>query len=709
MRRSLRRSLLTSPVLLALVAGSLYLTPLPAHGAGVYAEAKPSHQITSGQPRVARAYADALRAYHQGQLPEAIAGFQEALRRDPNCAMAAWGLSRAQRKAGNAAEARKAEDRALTGVDRIDAREKAFVQAWDGVLKAEALPEAGRKTALDGIRNDLDLAIALYPDDPELWLLRGDLAGSPLRATPFYLAALRLDPTHPFGQNWKPAPPPAPEVQPTVTKPVGPVKETPRLFEGLGQLHQAINTGNTQAQAFYDQGLRCFHAYVMPDSVKNSSAACFQYAANQDQNCAMAYWGLSFGRTSAMTPKDAANHALELALKNGNDRERRFCAARVLELGGPTQREAFLDALDGAIAAYPEEVELWIWRGKVWGEYGYSTGTLQGIPYFLAANRMHPEHPAPNHELIHAYEGIERPALGWPYTWGFRRAAPNMPHANHMQAHLAMRLGRWQEAIDGTRLSRRRSLEGYPELSPDHHIDVLVRALAHEGRFTEAEAEPRAYRDGLPWARLLRLKADPAALDEWAARRRAANASDGYYIGALAAFDRGDIGAAVPCIERVLTDYAKNKDANYYRRAEVVGRQQAMSGKTDEGLKLLREAAARAVKDADLHAWGGGSYMLEIWGETALQAHRWDDAEEAFHEALAHEHGSVIGALGMQVVWEQRGDSDMARHYAERAATIWRAADAGSLDRQLARLRHLAGGPTPAVFPTTSPTRAAHR
>ena len=52
----------------------------------------------------------------------------------------------------------------------------------------------------------------------------------------------------------------------------------------------------------------------------------------------------------------------------------------------------------------------------------------------------------------------------------------------------------------------------------------------------------------------------------------------------------------------------------------------------------------------------------------ALRASRWDEAEKAFSEALAHEHGSVIGALGLQVVSEQRGRPEMVKHYAGRAA-----------------------------------------
>jgi hypothetical protein len=429
----------------------------------------------------------------------------------------------------------------------------------------------------------------------------------------------------------------------------------------------------------------------MPGDRPNGAAQCFQYAANLDPECAMAYWGLSFCEPAAMKPVDAANRALELALKHGTEKEKRFAAARVLEVGGPDRREQFLDALDGAIAAYPDEIEFWIWRGRCYGKYVEAVTTSAAMPYQLAALRIHPEHPSPNHELIHLYELLDRPALGWPYTEGFRRSAPNMPHANHMQAHLAMRLGRWQEAIDCTRMSRKKSLEGYPELSAPHHIDVLVRALAHEGRFKEAESEPKAYRAGLPWARLLQTKWDLDTLRTWAEERRGTNTPEGFYIGAVERLDRGDPAGAAPFIPN-LEEQFKKQPANFYRLNEVKGRYLVQTGRVDEGLKLLREAGARAVKDSGLHAWGGGSYMLEQWGVAALHAHRWDEAEEAFHEALAHEHGSIVGALGMQVVWEARNRPEMAAHYAQRAATIWKDADAGALDRQLARLRSLASG-----------------
>src|SRR5205814_658277 len=194
---------------------------------------------------------------------------------------------------------------------------------------------------------------------------------------------------------------------------------------------------------------------------------------------------------------------------------------------------------------------------------------------------------------------------------------------------------------------------------------IMMRALAHEGLFREALAQPVVYRDGLPWARMLRLKADLPALEAWALKRRKEKSADAAYVEALVKLDEGNLDAAVWPIAVVEARYRKSP-GEFYHYAEVKGRYLAQRGKVDEGLKLLREAGAKATQDAALHSWGGGSYMLEVWGETALRAGRLDEAEEAFLEALAHEHGSIVGALGMQVVCERRGQRDLASHYARR-------------------------------------------
>jgi hypothetical protein len=296
----------------------------------------------------------------------------------------------------------------------------------------------------------------------------------------------------------------------------------------------------------------------------------------------------------------AANRGLELAQRNGADREIRFCAARVLELSGQLRRKEFLDALDGAILAYPDDAELWIWRGKTCGQqYGLASGDVEAIPFQLAAHQIAPEHPGPSHELVHLYEAIQRPELGWPYAEAYRRSAPNMPHAQHMMAHLAMRLGRWREAVDCTRASREKSLAGFPELDPSHHVDILIRVLAHEGRFREAEAEPQAYRDGLPWARLLQLKADPADLRTWALAHD--KSPEGKYVNALVTLDDGDMAGCAPLVAELEKQFQTNP-LNFYRYHEVLGRYLIQTGQVVAGLTLLNEGTDASEDDYSEHS-----------------------------------------------------------------------------------------------------------
>ena len=97
------------------------------------------------------------------------------------------------------------------------------------------------------------------------------------------------------------------------------------------------------------------------------------------------------------------------------------------------------------------------------------------------------------------------------------------------------------------------------------------------------------------------------------------------------------------------------------------------------------------------HAWGHGAYYMELWGLAALRADKLAVAEEAFLEALAHDAGSVRGALGMQVVCERQHRTEETLRFAELAQRCWRRADAGRLTRELEALRG---------HPATQATRA---
>ena len=58
---------------------------------------------------------------------------------------------------------------------------------------------------------------------------------------------------------------------------------------------------------------------------------------------------------------------------------------------------------------------------------------------------------------------------------------------------------------------------------------------------------------------------------------------------------------------------------------------------------------------APSHSWGGGAYYMEVWGVGALDAGNAEAAEEAFLESLAHDTGSIKGALGMEALCTRMG------------------------------------------------------
>jgi Tfp pilus assembly protein PilF len=132
---------------------------------------------------------------------EASRSFETATQRDPNCALAWWGLSRALERwgKGNHTQAlQKAHE--LSG--QASHREQLLILARmqekgmaPGVGGAEARKQAATHT--------LDDLLALYDDDQEGWYYRAQLAGGAglfggqVSSVPFYKALLHVNPLHP--------------------------------------------------------------------------------------------------------------------------------------------------------------------------------------------------------------------------------------------------------------------------------------------------------------------------------------------------------------------------------------------------------------------------------------------------------------------------------------------------------------------------------
>ncbi|MGH7495379.1 MAG: hypothetical protein ACREOO_23730 [bacterium] len=134
---------------------------------------------------------------------EAARSFQQALRHDPNLAMAYVGLSRVYSGLENADAAKRFLEKAKALAPGISDREHRRIAIREKQLAAmENLEDIVKHVAY---KKTIDDTLAAHPEDPQLWLLRGNAeeptaAGRGQRGTAasiaFYEQVLRLVPDH---------------------------------------------------------------------------------------------------------------------------------------------------------------------------------------------------------------------------------------------------------------------------------------------------------------------------------------------------------------------------------------------------------------------------------------------------------------------------------------------------------------------------------
>jgi Tfp pilus assembly protein PilF len=478
-----------------------------------------------------------------------------------------------------------------------------------------------------------------------------------------------------------------------------------RLVPGLCVLHYRISTSSPNCQAFFDQGLGYFYSYVWLEAARS-----FETAARHDPGCAMAWWGLN--RALERWGKGDANKALlkaDALRERASHREQQLILARMQErglapgVGGPEARkQAAVQTIDLLLTLYDDDEEAWYYRAMLAGGAGLFGGQASSVPFYKALLRINPLHPGANHELVHYYENCQRPALGWLYSENYIRSSPGIPHPFHMQAHLATRLGRWDKTSDRSShaIELERAYHRDMNVQPrddhqySHHLEVLTLSLIHDGRFREAhaakeEAERCGYHHRMPWFRLALAENDWDGALKIAEDYGKTDKVTASYLAALVYLKQGDIARAAPEVEVLRQAYQERKDDSQlkFRLWETQGLLMCRTGGAPAGLKLLARAVDLTKNDYGHHAWGNGAYYMEEWGAAALQAGQADVAEEAFLEALAHDPGSVRGALGAQLLCERQGRREEAARFAELARRSWCRAEPASLRAEVAFLR----------------------
>lgn len=320
---------------------------------------------------------------------------------------------------------------------------------------------------------------------------------------PFDLSA--VDEPSAFGQH-------APHSVPSVPQEL--LERPVTLRTGIGTVHDDAGTKSAEAQRFYDQGLAYLHNYVWIEAARS-----FHQALRLDSNLALAQVGLSYAYIELNQPahaRQAMATAQALAAKGG-DHVKRHVEARALQMAAEDaprdtgKLAAYRKALDGAIAAFPNDVEFLLLRGIAESPDPADRGqgsVLSSIPYYERASRISAPsvalgkpapsaaHFGPHHFMAHAYENSGRMKEAESQASAYAAQAPGVPHAVHMHGHELRRLGRTNDAIArfeaADKLQRaylaREKIAAEFDWHHAHNLDLLAASYQYIGQMRKAEA-----------------------------------------------------------------------------------------------------------------------------------------------------------------------------------------------------------------------------
>jgi tetratricopeptide (TPR) repeat protein len=287
------------------------------------------------------------------------------------------------------------------------------------------------------------------------------------------------------------------------------------LVTGLGDLHHPVSTHNPEAQKFFDQGLRFIYAFNHDEAARS-----FQHAADLDPKLAMAYWGVA----EAVGPNyndpadperykqahDAVQKAVDLSSAASPSEQayiqamvKRFPAdpnsdlKRAAEDYHDAMREVaheFPDDLDAATLFAESGMNLHPWG--LWHQDGTpEAGTEEIVATLESVIKRDPNHLGAIHYYIHAVEASNNPERALAGANKLAALAPNAGHIVHMPAHIYIRTGDYEAAVQTNQKAaevdrayiKETGAQGiYPMMYYSHNLHFVAMCGAMNGRYTDA-------------------------------------------------------------------------------------------------------------------------------------------------------------------------------------------------------------------------------
>jgi tetratricopeptide (TPR) repeat protein len=293
-------------------------------------------------------------------------------------------------------------------------------------------------------------------------------------------------------------------------------KQQPATYvPGMSSHHHPVSTTNSEAQKFFDQGLRFVYAFNHDEAIRS-----FKQASELDPSLAMAQWGIAL----ALGPNinldvdparekaayEAAQKALALAAK-APENERAYIEALVKRYSIDPKADLkqlavdYKNAMGELVKRYPDDLDaatlyaeaamnLRPW--KFWTADGKpAEGTEEIVATLESVLRRDPNHIGAIHYYIHAVEASSTPERALSYAPKLPSLAPAAGHLVHMPAHIYARTGDYEAAAlsnkDAARADeayiKAHGAEGlYPAMYYTHNLHFLAIADSMSGRFADA-------------------------------------------------------------------------------------------------------------------------------------------------------------------------------------------------------------------------------
>ena len=510
-------------------------------------------------------------------------------------------------------------------------------------------------------------------------------------------------------------------------------QEAVPLFDGLGGFSRKVTTGSPEAQRYFDQGLAFMYAFNHDEAIR-----AFRRAGELDPKCAMAFWGVAIANgphiNNPVVPEDRAKAAWKAlgeakALAPGaSPVEQSLIQALAARYADPQPEDrkpleqAYADAMRRTWAAYPKDADvgalfaesladlrpwdLWTPDGKP------QPGTEELVATLESVLALDPKHPLGNHLMIHAVEASPHPEKADRAADTLRDRQPALGHMVHMPSHVDVRRGRWQEAIDANakameadrRYTARSPEQGFYRLYMAHNHHMLTYAAMMTGQSALALKTIRAMVADIPleffeknpfadgfmamplevmmrfgrWDEILAEPAFPGFVPISGALQ--------HYARAVAYAAKDDVPAALAEQSAFLEARARvPKEAFFgnntaadvldvaesFMRGEILFR----SGKIDEGLASLREAAAREDKLRYDEPPDWIQPVRHALGAALLQAGRFAEAEAVFREDLAKLPGNGWGLYGLARSLQLQKKTAEGEAAERQFDTVWKQAD----------------------------------